>query len=52
MNKKVFGIKISTILSFIGCLFAAVLFWLFVKYSEFDASEAAAAVSTCIRGLI
>lgn len=34
MKKKIFGIKISTILTVILCLIAAVVFWLFVKYSE------------------
>ena len=27
MNKKIFGIKISTIISVLVCLIAAVLFW-------------------------
>ena len=40
MKKKIFGIKIGTILSVILCFFLAVLFWLFVKYSEYDASGA------------
>lgn len=34
MNKKFLGIKISTYLTVICCAIAAVLFWLFVKYSE------------------
>lgn len=38
MNNKIFGIKISTILSVLLCFVFAVAFWLFVKYSEFDQS--------------
>ena len=34
MNKKIFGINIGSILSAFLCLVAAVLFWLFVKYTE------------------
>lgn len=34
MNKKIFGIKIGTYLTVICCFIVAVLFWLFVKYSE------------------
>ena len=45
MKKKIFGIKIGTILSVILCFFLAVLFWLFVKYSEYDASVAFAALN-------
>ena len=33
MNKKIFGIRIGTILSVGLCLLTAVVFWLFVKYS-------------------
>ncbi len=40
MNKRILGIKISTILSVISCLCFAVLFWLLVKYSESDISAA------------
>ena len=31
MNKKIFGIKISTYLTVIGCLALAVVIWLSVK---------------------
>ena len=34
MNKKIFGIKISTVLTTILSLLAAVLFWMFVGFSE------------------
>jgi len=42
MNNKIFGIKISTILSVLLCFLFAVAFWLFVKYSEFSEIEACA----------
>ena len=34
MNKKVFGIKISTIVSVLVCLIAAILFWIMANMSE------------------
>ena len=34
MKKKIFGIKLNTILTVIACLAAAVVFWLLVKYTE------------------
>ncbi len=34
MNKKIFSIKISTILTAIACLVIAVLIWLIVKYND------------------
>ncbi len=34
MNKKIFGIKISTILTAIICLIIATLIWLLVKYVD------------------
>lgn len=36
MNKKIFGIRIGTIISVILSFAAAVCFWLFVKYAESD----------------
>ena len=39
MNKKLFGIKISTIFTFIICLIVAVVIWMLVKY-QFDAENA------------
>lgn len=42
MNKKILGIKIGTILTVVLSLCFAVLFWLFVKYSD---SEPAGAIS-------
>ncbi len=32
MNKRIFGIKISTILTAVVCLVAAVVIWTMVKY--------------------
>lgn len=34
MNKKVFGIKISTIISVLVCLIAAILFWTMANLPE------------------
>ncbi len=34
MKKKIFGIKIGTVISVVLALIAAVLFWLFVGYSD------------------
>ena len=32
MNKKIFGIKISTILTAFVCIVVAIMIWLLVKY--------------------
>ena len=34
MNKKIFGIKISTIISAVVCLIAAILFWIIANLPE------------------
>lgn len=34
MNKKFLGIKISTILQFVACLFVAVFVWFVVQYNS------------------
>ncbi len=34
MNKKIFGIKLGTILTTAFCFIAAVVVWLFVKYTN------------------
>ena len=34
MKKKMFGIKISTVFTVLCCLVAAVLLWLYVKFSD------------------
>lgn len=48
MNKKIFGIKIGTILSVVLCLAIAVVFWLFVKYSE---SSAVSCIAPLLLGI-
>lgn len=40
MKKRSFGLKLSTIFTAVICLIVAVLFWLFVKYDEFENLEA------------
>ena len=40
MNKKIFGIKISTILTAFACIIIATMIWLLVKYKT-DVSAAA-----------
>jgi hypothetical protein len=45
MNKRLFGIKISTILSVFLCLVFAIFFWLLVKYTEYDPSAIFRAVT-------
>jgi len=40
MNKKIFGIKIGTVITVIASLAAAILVWLFVRYSEAQLPEA------------
>ena len=34
MNKKIFGIKISTFISVLVCLIAAILFWIMANLPE------------------
>ena len=46
MDKKIFGIKLGTILSVFLCLIAAIIFWLAAKYSERDAAAAIANLLT------
>lgn len=48
MKKKIFGIKIGTIISVFLCLIAAVIFWLVAKYSEQD-TQAVLALLTSLR---
>ncbi len=50
MNRRILGIRIGTVLSVVGCLAAAVLFWLFVKYSEFDSAQAITLMTAAFRG--
>ena len=49
MNKKLFGIKISTYLQFFVCLIVAFCVWFFVKY--FDPSETNEAAASIFYGL-
>ena len=51
MNKKFLGIKISTYLTVICCAVAAVLFWLFVKYTETTPPKAQSAIAFLPRGI-
>ena len=44
MKKKISGIRIRDVLMALGCLAAAVLFWLFVKYTGTE-EELTAAIS-------
>ena len=48
MKKKIFGIKIGTVVSVILCLIAAVLFWLFVGYYELQSSQAFASLAAAL----
>ena len=49
MNKKIFGIKIGTILTFIVCLVIAIALWAMVKYQSSLNAEAAGIVSAAMR---
>ncbi|MBQ8371915.1 MAG: hypothetical protein IJX38_03130 [Clostridia bacterium] len=37
MNKKVFGIKLSVILTVVLCLLASFLIWFYIKYTTISA---------------
>ena len=50
MKKRLFGIKVRDVLMAIGCLVAAVLFWIFVKYTGSD--EVAAAALGTLGGIV
>ena len=52
MNKKILGIRIGTILTVALSFFVAVVFWLFIKYSESGAAAAIGALSSMLRGFI
>ena len=49
MKKKLFGIKIGTIISAILCLIVAVVFWFFVEYSKMNSPEAEALILDFLR---
>ena len=52
MNKKILGIRIGTILTVVLSFTAAVVFWLFIKYSETSAELASSAFSSVFRGVL
>ena len=39
MNKKIFGIRVGTYLTVLGCLICAIFVWLFAKISSSDAIQ-------------
>ena len=41
MNKKIFGFRIGTLISFMACLLVAFLIWLYANYTAMDAKETA-----------
>lgn len=49
-NKKVFGKDIGTVITFLLCLAAAVLFWLFVKYCDRYNVDDLPAIASMLRG--
>ena len=50
MNKRILGIKVSTMLAFAVCLLASVVIWMLVKYHL--SSEEALALSNLLQRLI
>ena len=48
MNKKIFGIKISTILTALACLIVSLFIWITVKYN-LSTEEVAALLSSPMR---
>ena len=49
MNKKIFGIKVSTILTAIGCVVAAMALWIVANY-RLDVTTAAIVTADWLRG--
>ena len=49
LDKKILGIRIGRILTFIGCLSASVLLWLIVRYLDENPDEAYTLISI-VRG--
>ena len=39
MNKKIFGIKISILLTIVTCLFVSLAIWLLVEHNDQNSSE-------------
>ena len=50
MNKKIFGIKISTILTFFVCIIVALAIWMLVKYKT-DIGAVESAIGIFMPGL-
>ncbi len=50
MNKKIFGIRLGTIISLVTCLAVAFLIWLYANYTMMDNSALDGAVSLLPRG--
>ena len=39
MNKKIFGIRVGTLIQFVLCLFLAMAIWLSVQYASVESNE-------------
>ena len=39
MNKKIFGIRVGTLIQFLLCLFLAMAIWLSVQYASVESNE-------------
>ena len=53
MNKKIFGIRIGTVVTVILCAIAAVAFWILTKYNSTLSGEAIASfMSSVSEGII
>ena len=44
MDKKIFGVRIGTIISLVTCLAVAFLIWLYANYTMMDSSALESAV--------
>lgn len=51
-NRKLFGKDFKTVITFLLCLVAAVLFWLFVKYCDTYHVDDLPAISSMLRGAL
>lgn len=49
MNKKFFGIKLSTILTAFACLIVAFLVWMTVEYVNIDDAKSALSIGAPFR---
>lgn len=51
MNKKIFGIRLGTIISFVVCLAVAFLIWLYANYIAMSGdAQAQVAAALLVRG--